>query len=83
MAKYVPKSDIMLYQREAALVEASVVLGNDALEQAAAEDGAIRTESGLVVLPLTEGTGDSPSPSDAVEVHYEGMLVDGTIFDSS
>lgn len=29
------------------------------------------------------GDGDSPSASDTVEVHYEGRLIDGTVFDSS
>ena len=29
------------------------------------------------------GSGESPKASDTVEVHYEGTLIDGTIFDSS
>lgn len=50
---------------------------------AAIETDVGATESGLVVLSMTEGSGASPAPSDTVEVHYEGTLVDGTIFDSS
>jgi FKBP-type peptidyl-prolyl cis-trans isomerase len=44
---------------------------------------AIKTESGMVYYPMTEGEGAQPSVSDTVEVHYHGTLVDGTVFDSS
>ena len=32
---------------------------------------------------LKEGTGKSPKASDTVKCHYEGFLIDGTVFDSS
>lgn len=41
------------------------------------------TESGLRYLVLEEGTGESPEPTDLVEVHYTGKLLDGKKFDSS
>lgn len=41
------------------------------------------TESGLQYEVLIEGEGEKPSPSERVEVNYEGKLIDGTIFDSS
>ena len=53
------------------------------LETAAAEEGAVQTESGLVIKETSAGSGASPSASDSVEVHYEGKLIDGTVFDSS
>jgi FKBP-type peptidyl-prolyl cis-trans isomerase len=53
------------------------------LDKAAAQPGAIRTESGLVYRELRPGSGESPKPSDTVTVHYRGTLVDGTEFDSS
>ncbi len=53
------------------------------LAAAAAEEGAVRTESGLVFLELTPGTGPKPEPGNRVSVHYEGRLADGTVFDST
>lgn len=53
------------------------------LDKAAAEPGAERMESGLVIRTLTEGTGPSPKASDTVKVHYHGTLANGKVFDSS
>lgn len=41
------------------------------------------TATGLKYLVLKEGTGTSPKAEDTVLVHYEGKLLDGTVFDSS
>ena len=41
------------------------------------------TESGLQYEVLREGKGDQPTAESTVNVHYKGMLIDGTIFDSS
>lgn len=42
-----------------------------------------KTESGLMYIVLKEGDGPSPQPTDRVEVHYSGWLLNGTKFDSS
>lgn len=47
------------------------------------QEGIIVTDSGLQYKVLTEGSGDQPSPTDTVVVHYRGTLADGTEFDSS
>jgi FKBP-type peptidyl-prolyl cis-trans isomerase FkpA len=39
--------------------------------------------SGVVVTHLTVGKGAKPKATQAVKVHYEGTLKDGTVFDSS
>lgn len=41
------------------------------------------TPSGLQYKVIQEGTGPKPMATQTVEVHYEGKLQDGTIFDSS
>lgn len=43
----------------------------------------VETETGLKYVVITEGTGKTPSATDAVTVHYTGILTDGTEFDSS
>src|SRR5216117_2670541 len=52
------------------------------LDKIAAEQGAVRTDSGLIITMLKPGDGASPA-ADKVKVHYEGKLIDGTVFDSS
>jgi len=52
-------------------------------DSAAKEKGAVKTESGLVFIPVQEGAGTSPAATDTVKVHYEGKLTDGKTFDSS
>ncbi len=47
-------------------------------------EGIMVTESGLQYKQLQAGTGTvHPKVADMVKVHYEGMLADGTVFDSS
>ena len=45
--------------------------------------GVTTTASGLQYEVLSEGTGRKPKASDTVRCHYEGRLIDGTVFDSS
>ncbi len=63
---------------------APMAMAQDAtITKAAAEKGAVKTDSGMVFLSLKEGTGPSPKATDVVRVHYRGTLVNGTEFDSS
>ena len=57
--------------------------GQKFLEENGKKDGVITTASGLQYEVITEGTGEKPSATDQVEVHYVGTLLDGTEFDSS
>ncbi|MFT3824711.1 MAG: FKBP-type peptidyl-prolyl cis-trans isomerase [Chitinophagaceae bacterium] len=45
--------------------------------------GVVTLPSGLQYTVLQEGTGPKPTIDDEVKVHYQGTLLDGTIFDSS
>lgn len=47
------------------------------------KNGVVTTDSGLQYIILTEGSGESPKATDTVSVHYKGMLINGTEFDSS
>jgi peptidylprolyl isomerase len=47
------------------------------------EATAVTTGDGLQYIELVPGNSDHPQPGDVVEVHYRGMLEDGTQFDSS
>jgi FKBP-type peptidyl-prolyl cis-trans isomerase FklB len=49
----------------------------------AKKDGVTTTASGLQYKVLKSGMGEMPKLSDTVKVHYQGTLIDGTIFDSS
>lgn len=57
--------------------------GEKFLEDNAKNAGVVVTASGLQYKVITPGTGKSPQATDTVEVHYEGTLIDGTVFDSS
>ena len=45
--------------------------------------GIITTASGRQYQILEEGNGKHPKATDSVKCHYEGRLIDGTVFDSS
>ncbi|MFT4571437.1 MAG: FKBP-type peptidyl-prolyl cis-trans isomerase FkpA [Hyphomicrobiaceae bacterium] len=78
-----PKVQALSQTRQTMAAEVEKVKSTAFLEKMAAEDGATKTESGLVYRVLTAGSGDSPAATDKVKVHYHGTLRDGTVFDSS
>ena len=53
------------------------------LAENGAKEGVTTTESGLQYEIIVSGDGEKPTTSDQVTVHYHGMLIDGTVFDSS
>ena len=57
--------------------------GKAFLEENAKKEGVITLPSGLQYQIITEGNGKKPSATDKVKCHYEGTLIDGTLFDSS
>ncbi len=61
----------------------AISAGKAFLEENAKKEGVVTTKSGLQYEVLTEGTGNQPKATDTVRCHYEGSLIDGSIFDSS
>jgi FKBP-type peptidyl-prolyl cis-trans isomerase FklB len=57
--------------------------GEKYLKENAMKEGIHVLPSGLQYMVLREGNGKKPVATDKVKCHYEGMLVDGTLFDSS
>jgi len=83
MQTYGPKLQALAQKRAQAAATKERAAGTDFLAQAAQEEGAVKTDSGLVFKSEEEGTGDSPKATDTVKVNYKGTLRDGTVFDSS
>ncbi len=57
--------------------------GEQWLADNAKKEGVVTLPSGLQYQVLREGNGRQPKATDAVKCHYEGLLIDGTVFDSS
>ena len=57
--------------------------GEKFLAENAKKDGVKTTASGLQYMVMQEGKGKQPTAKDTVMCHYEGFLIDGTVFDSS
>ena len=57
--------------------------GEKYLAENAKKEGVVTLPSGLQYLVIKEGNGKRPKATDKVKCHYEGMPVDGTLFDSS
>ena len=57
--------------------------GEKFLAENAKRDGVKVTASGLQFEILEPSLGQKPKATDTVRVHYEGTLIDGTVFDSS
>lgn len=83
LAAYAPKLRELQASRQAAAASVEKKASQSFLEKAAAEKGATKTPSGVIVTTIKAGTGPSPSATDKVKVHYTGTLIDGTVFDSS
>ena len=72
-------------EMEKALASAgpNIEAGKAFIAEKAADPAVKSTPSGLHYKVIEEGSGASPTATDKVTVHYTGMLIDGTVFDSS
>lgn len=80
---YRAKAQALQQERAAAIVARAKEAGKAFRDQAATGKNTETTATGIVITTLTEGSGANPTSADKVKVHYEGKLIDGTVFDSS
>ena len=80
---YFTKKEASLNKQRAEQGKAQKEAGEKYLAENAKKDGVITLPSGLQYQVLKEGNGKKPSAKDSVKCHYEGFLIDGTVFDSS
>jgi FKBP-type peptidyl-prolyl cis-trans isomerase FklB len=63
--------------------EKNIEEGRNYLAANKENEAVTETQSGLQYKVITSGSGATPTAEQTVEVHYEGTLIDGTVFDSS
>ena len=80
---YFQKQEQQMRAAQAEKGKAAKVEGEKYLAENAKKEGIITTKSGLQYQVLREGNGKRPTAKDTVKCHYEGFLIDGTVFDSS
>jgi FKBP-type peptidyl-prolyl cis-trans isomerase len=83
-----PSEAYVVFQRCMATAQAEAATKTKAeakafLEKNAKEKGVVTTASGLQYKIIKEGQGPKPTDTSTVSVHYNGTLLDGTVFDSS
>jgi len=64
-------------------IDKQIAAGKQFLAENALKEGVITLPSGLQYIILKQGDGEVPQKNDKVKVHYEGRLIDGTVFDAS
>lgn len=83
LSQTAPRIEEWASKRQSAKAEAEKNRSKDFLAKAAKEPGAQVSPTGLIFIPLKDGTGPSPASTDSVKAHYEGKLINGEKFDSS
>jgi FKBP-type peptidyl-prolyl cis-trans isomerase FkpA len=80
---YGPRIQQLMQERMQAVASAEKQASDAWVAEQAAQPGAQRSDTGVVVIPITDGTGANPTADSTVRVHYHGTLRDGSVFDSS
>ena len=83
LSKAEPISRDKIEANRQAKVALQTAKGRAFLAENAKKDGIIVLPSGLQYKVLKQGDGIVPQKTDKVKVHYEGRLIDGTVFDAS
>ncbi len=82
-AKYSKKSVELGIARRDALGKKLIARTPDFIELALAEEGAVKSATGVIYLSLREGDGVSPIDTDKVKIHQRATLVDGREVENS
>ena len=77
------KAQVEKNKESEAQAEVNKKTGEAFLNENKSKPGIVTLPSGLQYEVLTEGTGAKPAATDKIKCHYQGTLIDGTIFDSS
>src|SRR3989441_12152542 len=80
---YGPKVNELAQKRAAAGADDAKKKGQEFVEKVSKEKDATKTLSGIVIRTITAGNGGRTYAADVGKVHYEGKLIDGTVFYSS
>jgi len=83
MSAFQERSQAEAEAERVAQAQSNLEAGRAYMEEMSANDDVQTTESGLQYIVMEPGEGDNPVAADSVEVHYEGRLIDGSVFDSS
>ena len=81
--EYFNQKEQQLQAERAAKGTVAKKAGEEYLANNSTMEGVVTLPSGLQYKVLREGNGRKPKATDQVVCHYEGFLVDGTVFDSS
>jgi len=83
LSKAEPISREKIEANRQAKIAVQTAKGRAFLAENAKKEGVIVLPSGLQYKVLKQGDGVVPQKTDKVKVHYEGRLIDGTVFDAS
>lgn len=74
---------VLSCSKSSSIAEDNLKKGEQFLLENSKKDGVVVLPSGLQYKIIKSGKGKSPSINDKVVCHYEGIQIDGTVFDSS
>jgi FKBP-type peptidyl-prolyl cis-trans isomerase len=81
----VPREELeaVMARQQAQLADKNLAAGKAFMEENGKKEGVEKLPNGIQYRVIKAGSGAKPKTTDTVSVHYKGMLIDGTEFDSS
>lgn len=81
--EYQGQVQALAQERFSQSAQEEATLAANFMEHMAGQAGAEKLPSGMIMLEMSPGSGDSPTATSQVKVHYHGTLRSGQVFDSS